>query len=86
MPAEVHRDVKDADDLERLPLNGEEDDVLFVTGRAAAFYQVFSQPEGAGVELDCRKFFPQTFEIDIFLFRSPVLEGIGGNGLEIANR
>jgi len=64
MTTEVHRDVKDADDLERLPVNGEEDDVLFVTGRAAAFYQVFPQPEGAGVELDCRKFFPQAFEIE----------------------
>jgi hypothetical protein len=41
MTTEVHRAMKDADDLERLPLNGEEDDVLFVTGGAAAFCQVF---------------------------------------------
>lgn len=68
------------------PRTAKKDDVIFVTGRAAAFYQVFSQPEVAWVELDCCKFFLQAFEIDTFLFSSPVLEGVVGNGLEIANR
>jgi len=35
--AEVHRAVEDADDLKRLALQCEEDDVLFVTGGAATF-------------------------------------------------
>ena len=38
---EVHRAVEDPNDLKRLPLNGEEDDVLLVAGGAAAFCQIF---------------------------------------------
>ena len=58
MIAEVHHAVKDADDLERLPLNGEEDDVLPMTSRAATFHQIFPQPEGIWVRLDARELFP----------------------------
>jgi hypothetical protein len=63
--------VEDADDLERLPLNGEEVDILPVTSRAATFYQIFSQPEGTWVGLDGRELFPQSFQILLFLFCSP---------------
>jgi hypothetical protein len=37
MTVEVHRTMEDPNDLKSLPFDGEEDDVLLVAGRAAAF-------------------------------------------------
>ena len=86
MSAEVHRAVEDADDLKRLALNSEENDVPFVTGGAATFYQVLPQSIGFRAELDLLEFLPQTFQIKPLLLSSPSLEGVVGNGLEVENR
>lgn len=83
---EVHRAVEDPNDLKRLPLDGEEDDVLLVAGGAATFCQVFPQSKGFRTGLDFGEFCPKTFQVAIFLFRSPSMEGKVGNFLQIANR
>jgi hypothetical protein len=52
MTVEVHRAVEDPNDLKRLPFDRKEDDVLLVSGRAAAFCEVLPQPAGIRVGLD----------------------------------
>jgi hypothetical protein len=52
MTVEVRRAMEDSNDLESLPFDGEEDDVLLVAGGAAAFCQVIPQSAGIRVGLD----------------------------------
>lgn len=85
MTVEVHRAVEDPNDLKRLPLDREEDDVLLVTGGAAAFCQVIPQSAGIRVGLNFGEFPPKTFQITIFLFCTPSLKRVVGNLLQILN-
>jgi hypothetical protein len=62
MTVEVHRAVEDPNDLKGLPFDGEEDDVLLVSGRAAVFCKIFPQPAGFRAGLDFGEFPPKTFQ------------------------
>jgi hypothetical protein len=57
---EVHRAVEDSNDLKGPPIDGKKDDVLLVTGGAAACCQVIPQPAGFRAGLDFGEFPPKT--------------------------